>query len=49
MKQYVVEGFDEQDWAELFKSQPDGYSWGEEAHLAGLDYYEEGKEFLRSN
>jgi hypothetical protein len=49
MKQYVVEVFDEQDWAELVKSQPDEYSWCEEAYLAGDDHYEEGKEFLRSN
>ena len=49
MKQYVVESFDEQDWLELVKSQPEGYSWREEAYLAGDDYIEEGKEFLRSN
>lgn len=49
MKQYVVESFDEQDWQELFKREPEGYSWREEAYLAGDDYIEEGKEFLRSN
>jgi hypothetical protein len=49
MKQYVVETFDEHDWLELVKSQPEGYSWREEAHLAGDDYIEDGKEFLRSN
>ena len=49
MKQYVVETFDEHDWLELFKSQPKGYSWREEAHLAGEEYIEQDKEFLRSN
>jgi hypothetical protein len=49
MKQYLVERFDEQDWLELVKSQPDGYSWREEAFLAGDDYIEEDKVFQRSN
>jgi hypothetical protein len=49
MKTFLVERFDEQDWLELIKSQPEGYSWCEEAYLAGDDYFEEGKEFLRSN
>jgi len=45
----LVTAFDEEDWSELLKSEPYGYSWREEAFLAGDDYYEEGKEFLRSN
>lgn len=49
MKQCVVETFDEEDWLHMMKSEPEGYSWREEAYLAGDDYFEEGKEFLRSN
>lgn len=41
--------YDEEDWAQLMKREPEGYSWREEAYLAGEDYFEEGKEFLRSN
>jgi len=44
-----VDRFDENDWQELLKLEPEGYSWREEAYLAGDDYFEEGKEFLRSN
>ena len=45
----LVEMFDDEDWAQLMKREPEGYSWREEAYLAGGDYIEEGKEFLRSN
>ena len=45
----IVEKFDEYDWQELLRKEPEGYSWREEAYLAGDDYFEEGKEFLRSN
>lgn len=45
----LVSTFDKEDWVELFMSQPDCYSWREEAYSAGDDYIEEGKEFLRSN
>ena len=45
----LVSIYDEEDWIELMKSVPEGYSWREEAYLAGEDYFEEGKEFLRSN
>ncbi len=45
----VVEIFDEEDWAQMMKREPEGYSWREEAYLAGDDYIEDGKEFLRSN
>jgi len=45
----IVDRFDENDWQELLKLEPEGYSWREEAYLAGDDYFEEGKEFLRSN
>jgi hypothetical protein len=48
-KNVLVSTFDEEDWVKLFKSQPDGYSWREEAFLAGDDYIEMGKEFLRSS
>jgi hypothetical protein len=49
MMHYVVEKFDDQDWAHLMKKEPEGYSWREEAYLAGDDYIEDGKEFLRCN
>ena len=45
----LVEVFDEEDWQQMMKREPEGYSWREEAYLAGEDYFEEGKEFLRSN
>ena len=45
----LVEIFDDYDWSELFKREPKGYSWREEAYLAGEDYFEVGNEFLRSN
>ena len=45
----LVSIYDEEDWAQLMKREPEGYSWREEAYLAGEDYFEEGKEFLRSN
>ena len=45
----LVENFSEDDWKELLIREPEGYSWGEEAYLAGDEYIEEGKEFLRSN
>lgn len=48
-KNVLVSTFDKEDWLELLKSEPEGYSWREEAYLAGDDYIEEGKEFLRSN
>jgi hypothetical protein len=48
-KNVLVGTFDKEDWIELFKREPNGYSWREEAYLAGDDYFEEGKEFLRSN
>ena len=48
-KNVLVGTFDKEDWIELFKREPKGYSWREEAYLAGDDYFEEGKEFLRSN
>ena len=48
-KNVLVSTFDKEDWVELFKREPSDYSWREEAYLAGDDYIEEGKEFLRSN
>ena len=48
-KRIIVDQFDHYDWLQLFKSEPKGYSWREEAYLAGDDYIEDGKEFLRSN
>jgi hypothetical protein len=48
-KNVLVNTFDKEDWVELFRSEPDGYSWREEAFLAGGDYIEMGKEFLRSS
>ena len=48
-KNVLVSTFDKEDWVELFKREPRGYSWREEAHLAGEEYIEQDKEFLRSN
>ena len=48
-KRILVEQFDDHDWRQLFGAEPEGYSWREEAYLAGEDYFEEGKEFLRCN
>ena len=48
-KKVLVNTFDKEDWVELFKREPSGYSWREEAYLAGEDYFEEDKDFLRSN
>jgi len=45
----LVTEYIEYDWEELLKREPEGYSWREEAHLAGDDYFEQDKEFLRSN
>ena len=45
----LVTDYIECDWEELFKWEPRGYSWREEAYLAGEDCNEEGKEFMRSN
>jgi len=44
-----VNHFDEEDWAQMMKREPEGYSWREEAYLAGDDYIEDGREFLRCN
>jgi hypothetical protein len=44
-----VDEFDEEDWSNLLSKMPFGYSWQEEAYLAGEDYIEVGKDFLRSN
>ena len=48
-KRIWVDEFDEDDWSALMQTPNKDYSWAEEAFLAGLDYFEEGKEFLRSN
>jgi hypothetical protein len=48
-KNVLVGTFDKEDWIELLKNERVGYSWREEAYLTGDDYFEEGKEFLRSN
>ena len=48
-KSIIVNEFDSHDWQELLKREPESYSWKEEAYLAGNDYIEDGKEFLRSN
>lgn len=45
----VFSFYDEEGWTDLLSKVPQGYSWQEEAFLAGEDYFEEGKEFLRSN
>ena len=45
----IVNQFDESDWRELFKREPEGYSWREEAYLSGEEYFEQDKEYLRSN
>ena len=48
-KRIWVDEFDEDDWSALIQTPNRGYSWTEESFLAGEDYFEEGKEFLRSN
>ena len=45
----VFSFYDEEVWTDLFSKVPQGFSWREEAFLAGEDHFEEGKEFLRSN
>jgi len=45
----LVIDFIECDWEELFKREPEGYSWREEAYLAGEEYFEQDKEYLRCN
>lgn len=44
-----VNQFDEEDWSQIMKYEPEGYSWRLEASLAGNDYIEDGREFMRSN
>jgi hypothetical protein len=44
-----VNQFDEEDWSQIMKSEPEGYSWRLEASLTGSEYVEQGREFLRSN
>ena len=44
-----VNQLDEEDWAQIMKSEPECYSWRLEANLAGDEYIEDGREFLRSN
>ncbi len=45
----LVEVFTEEDWLELMKRSPTGFSWSEEAFLIGEEYVEDDKEFMRSN
>ena len=45
----IVSQFDESDWRELLSREPEGYSWREEAYIAGEEYFEQDKEYLRSN
>ena len=45
----LVTKYIEDDWEELLKREPEGYSWREEAYIAGEEYIEQDKEFLRSN
>ena len=45
----IVDQFDLYDWEELYKREPKWYSWREEAHIAGEEYIEQDKEYLRSN
>jgi hypothetical protein len=45
----IVDQFDLYDWEELYQREPKGYSWREEAHIAGEEYIEQDKEYLRSN
>ena len=45
----IVSQFDESDWRELLSREPEGYWWREEAYIAGEEYFEQDKEYLRSN
>ena len=45
----LVTKYIEVDWEELLKREPEGYSWREEAYIAGEEYFEQDKEYLRSN
>ena len=45
----LVTKYIEDDWEELLKREPEGYSWREEAYIAGEEYFEQDKEYLRSN
>jgi hypothetical protein len=44
-----VNQFDEEDWSQIMKCEPEGYSSRLEASLTGNEYIEQGREFLRSN
>jgi hypothetical protein len=48
-KKILIEEFTEEDWLELMKRPPAGFSWSEEAFLIGEEYVEDDKEFIRSN
>lgn len=49
MKHFLVNNFDEQDWTEILSREPGGYSWTEEAYIAGEEYFEADKAFMRCN
>jgi hypothetical protein len=48
-KRIWVDKFDEEDWADLMKKPPTGFSWSEESFLAYDEYRETDKEYLRCN
>ena len=48
-KKILIEDFTEEDWLELMKRPPAGFSWSEEAFLIGEEYVEDDKEYIRSN
>ena len=48
-QQVLVEEFDEEDWADLMKKPPTGFSWSEESFLAHDEYRETDKEYSRCN
>ena len=48
-KRIWVDRFDEEDWADLMKKPPTGFSWSEESFLAHDEYRETDKEYSRCN
>jgi len=48
-KRIWVDKFDEEDWADLMKKPPAGFSWSEESFLVYDEYRETDKEYLRCN
>ena len=48
-KKILIEEFTEEDWLELMKRPPAGFSWSEESFLAHDEYRETDKEYSRCN